>query len=165
MLNEWLAVAPNLRVRCGHVGAIVSVSDFVGRPVSGMQDGEVFASGRYRFQWRATPHLPHGWDAGLLFEESGRILFCSDLFHQTGNPDALNGGDLVERTRVSLPAYRSSPFAHYIPSMSLTASLMAGLSALQPALLLPMHGAGYQGDGRAALRALDEVLHQVETQG
>ena len=83
-LNEWLAAAPKADVICSQVGALVCVNDFIGRESRALADGGTFATGKYRFRYCRTPHLPHGWDAGVLFEETQRTLLCSDLFHQNG---------------------------------------------------------------------------------
>ena len=69
-LNEWLAAAPKADVICSQVGAIVCVNDFTGREARGLADNEAFTTGKYRFRYCRTPHLPHGWDAGVLFEET-----------------------------------------------------------------------------------------------
>src|SRR5581483_6542098 len=50
-------------------GALVSVNDFIAREARALADGETFATGKYRLRFCQTPHLPHGWDAGVLFEE------------------------------------------------------------------------------------------------
>ena len=57
---------------------MVSVNHVAARPARVMEDGEVLVTGRRRFPYVRTPHVPHGWDAGMLFEETGRTLFCSD---------------------------------------------------------------------------------------
>ncbi|HEY2534364.1 MAG TPA: MBL fold metallo-hydrolase [Xanthobacteraceae bacterium] len=88
-LNEWLAAAPKADVICSQVGAFVNVNDFIGWESRALTDGGTFATGRYRFRYCRTPHLPHGWDAGVLFEEMQRTLLCSDLFHQMGDVEPL----------------------------------------------------------------------------
>src|SRR5215831_5735539 len=50
-LNEWLAAAPKADVVCSQVGAMVSVNDFIGREAHALPDGEVFATGNYRFRY------------------------------------------------------------------------------------------------------------------
>jgi flavorubredoxin len=75
-LNEWLAAAPKADVICSQVGAIVCINDFIGREAQAMADGQVFPTGKYRFRYCQTPHLPHGWDAGVLFEENSKTLLC-----------------------------------------------------------------------------------------
>ena len=66
---------------CSLIGALVSVNDFAIRPARGLSEGETLSTGKYRYRFCSTAHLPHGWDAGLLFEETTRTLLCSDLFH------------------------------------------------------------------------------------
>ena len=69
-LNEWLQTAPAAQPVCSMVGALVSINDFALRPALGMTDGEVLSTGGYRFRFLQTPHVPHCWEAGLLFEET-----------------------------------------------------------------------------------------------
>lgn len=79
-LNEWLAVAPNAQPICSQVGAMVNLDDFADRPALGLSKNDVIETGRHRCRFVPTPHLPHGWDAGVLFEEKSGVLLCSDLF-------------------------------------------------------------------------------------
>jgi len=94
---EWLAAAPNSDVIYSRLSARVNVNDFTGRDSHARADGGTFATGKYRFRYCHTPHLPHGWDSGVLFEESEGTLFCSDLFHQAGDVAALSFADVVGR--------------------------------------------------------------------
>ena len=79
-LNEWLAVAPNAQAICSQVGAMVNIADFGDRPAVGLSKNDVIETGSHRYRFVPTPHLPHGWDAGVLFEEKTRVLLCSDSF-------------------------------------------------------------------------------------
>ena len=81
-------IAPAAQPVCSDLGAMVSVNDFSVRPARGLADGDQFATGKYTFRMCRTPHLPHGWDASVLFEETQKTLLCSDLFHQVGDVDA-----------------------------------------------------------------------------
>lgn len=83
-LNEWLEVAPQAEAVCSFVGAMTSVQDFAVRPPRALQHDEVLSTGLHRFRFRQTPHVPHCWDAGLLFEEETRTLLASDLFYHEG---------------------------------------------------------------------------------
>ncbi len=114
-LNEWLALAPQAQAACGLVGALVSVNDFAGRPAKVLEHDEVLGTGTHRFRFRATPQVPHAWDAGLMFEETNGTLFCSDLFHQLGEVEAIAEADIVDRFRAALIEYDSGPFANYLP--------------------------------------------------
>jgi flavorubredoxin len=160
-LNEWLALAPRAQAACSFIGAMVSVDDFASRPARALRDDEVFSTGRHRFRFRATPQVPHAWDAGLLFEETKRAFFCSDLLHQIHDVEPVTKEDVVARFRATLLEYEAGPFAHYMPYTPRTRPTLEGLAALEPRLLLPMHGSAFAGDGARALREMADVLHAV----
>ncbi|MHB1425380.1 MAG: oxygen-binding di-iron domain-containing protein [Gemmataceae bacterium] len=101
-LNLWLEAAPHAEPVCSFVGAAVNVNDFASRPPKAMADGEVLATGRYRFRFCSTAQIPHGWDAGLLFEETQKTLLCSDLFHQAGDVEPVTESGLSDRVRAAL---------------------------------------------------------------
>src|SRR6185369_2187835 len=70
-LNELLALAPQAEPLCGSVAAMVSVNDLADRPAKALADGETVSLGKARVRWLDAPHLPHGWECGYLFEETG----------------------------------------------------------------------------------------------
>ncbi len=160
-LNEWLAAAPRAVTVCGLVGALVSVNDFAVRPARALNPGETFSTGKYRFRFCSTPHVPHGWDAGVLFEETQRTLLCSDLFHQWGDREPLNESGIVGQAREALIQSEAGPFANYIPYTHHTGRILGELADLQPRTLAAMHGSTYAGDGARALRELAEVMKEV----
>jgi flavorubredoxin len=151
-LREWLAIAPNATPLCGNIQAMIAI-DEEGRTPRVLADGETIAIGKRRLRWFDTPHLPHGWDAGYLFEATTRTLFCSDLFTQPGAAhDPVTEGDVLgpsEAMRSALDYY-SNPRA--------ARPALERLAANEPALLACMHGAAFRGDGAAALRALADAL-------
>ncbi len=98
-LNEWLAIAPQAAPVCGLVGAAVSVNDFSMRPARVLAHDEILKIGRYRLRFRRTPHVPHNWEASLLFEEVTRTLLCSDLFTHEGDVEPLTESDVVDRAK------------------------------------------------------------------
>jgi flavorubredoxin len=159
-LNEWLAAAPKADVICGQVGALVSVDDFIGRESRALADGETFSTGNYRFRYCRTPHLPHGWDAGMLFEETQATLFCSDLFHQTGDVEPLASSDVVGRSRRAMKEYQAGALADYAPYTPNTARLLKGLADLKPKTLAIMHGSSFTGDCAQALDDLDAAFRE-----
>jgi flavorubredoxin len=140
---------------------MVSVSDFIGRPARALADGESFTTGRHRFRYCQTPHLPHGWDAGVLFEETQKTLLCSDLFHQTGDVDPLTEADVVGRSHSAMKAYQAGILADYVPYTWQTAKNFEKLQALQPSTLAIMHGSSYRGDCARALRDLHSAFKDV----
>ncbi|MCF6157239.1 MAG: MBL fold metallo-hydrolase [wastewater metagenome] len=160
-LNEWLEAAPLSQAVCSTVGALVNLSDYASRPPRGMAVDEVLNTGKYRFCFRPTPHLPHGWDAGMTFEETNRILFCSDLFLQYGNREALTESDVTDRVRDALVKYQSGPLKDSMPYTSKTEPLLQGLAALKPKILATMHGSSFQGDCEHALYELAQVMREV----
>jgi len=160
-LNEWLAVAPKADVICSQVGALVSMNDFIGRESRGLADGDCFSTGKYRFRYCQTPHLPHGWDAGVLFEETQKTLLCSDLFHQTGDVEPLTISDVVDRSYQAMKGYQAGILAEYVPYTPLTAQNLKKLADLQPKTLAIMHGSSFTGDCARALDDLSIVLREV----
>ncbi|HEX8161183.1 MAG TPA: hypothetical protein VF538_04885 [Pyrinomonadaceae bacterium] len=160
-LNEWLAVAPRAEAVCSLVGALVSVNDFASRPARAMQDDEVLATGKYRFRFLRTPHVPHCWEAGLLYEETAGTLLCSDLFTHYGDVEPLTSSDIIGRFREGLIAGQQSPFADAYPYTARTAETLGRLAALKPHTLALMHGSSFTGDSAAALNDLADVMREV----
>ena len=127
-LNEWLAIAPQAQPACGMVGALVSVNDFFQREARILTPQEPLSTGKYRFRYYNTPQLPHGWDAGALFEETQRTLFCSDLFHHDGEVEPLAHSSILDRVLQALTTYQQGPLANYVPYSPNTARILEGLS-------------------------------------
>lgn len=94
-MNEWLSVAPSAQVVHGRLGVMVSLGDLADRPPRALAEGEVLDLGRRRVRWIDTAHVPHGWDSGLLLEETTGTLLCGDLFTATGPGPAVSGADPV----------------------------------------------------------------------
>jgi flavorubredoxin len=157
-LNQWLECAPQATPACSVLGAMVCVNDFAIRPARGLADGEVLTTGQYRFRLCRTPHLPHGWDASVLFEERTKTLLCSDLFHQVGDVEALTSSDVVGRSHESLKEYQAGVLAEYSPYTHYTDELFQKLAALKPKRLAVMHGSSFEGDGARALGDLALVF-------
>jgi flavorubredoxin len=160
-LNEWLAAAPQADVICSQVGSLVSVNDFIGREARALADGQTFTTGTYRFRYCQTPHLPHGWDAGVLFEETQKTLLCSDLFHQVGNVEPLTSADVAGRSHQAMKEYQAGILAEYVPYTPLTARNLKKLADLKPKTLAIMHGSSFTGDCARALDDLHVAFREV----
>jgi flavorubredoxin len=160
-LNHWLELAPNAEPVCSIVGAEVSVNDFAIRPAKGMMDGDTFSTGVRQFRFLQTPHLPHCWEAGLLFEETTKTLFSSDLFTHEGDVEPMTEDTIVERARDTFLSYNAGPLAGYQPFTRQTESHMKKLIALEPKTIAAMHGSSYVGDGAQALRDLEAVMREI----
>jgi flavorubredoxin len=160
-LNIWYDVAPRAQAACGMLGALVTVNDFSNRPVRAMTPEDRLATGKRTYRYIHTPHLPHGWDAGVMFEESTKTLLCSDLFHHEGQVEPITTSDILGRVHASLSAGVGGPFADYVPYRDKTATMLHGLAELRPELLATMHGSSYRGNGEKALRDLAVVMKEV----
>jgi len=156
-MNEWLAIAPHAQPAHGQTGCLVSLNDFADRAPRVLADGEVIdLGGGKRVRFIDTPHTPHGWDAGVLYEEQTGTLLCGDLFTQLGNGDALTGGDIVGPAIAAEDIFRYSTLN---PAMGRTLRRLAGLA---PRTLALMHGPSFTGDGAGALTTLaDEYDRRI----
>ncbi len=160
-LNDWLRVAARAQAVSGVVGSLVNLNDFADRPPRALNADETFSTGRFRFRYRPTPHLPHGWDAGVLFEETQRVLFCSDLFHHNGDVEPLTKSDILGRVRAAIVEYQAGPLMDYMPYTPNTRPLLEGLAALKPSTLATMHGSSFTGDCSRALIDLNAVMKET----
>ena len=152
-LNEWLAVAPRAAPLCSSIAAMVLIGDIADRPPRALADGEKLVLGRHTVQWFDTPHVPHGWDCGLLMDTTTRTFFCGDLFTQGGDgAEALTEADILgpsEAFRAPLDYFAHAPQ---------TAATLERLAREQPRTLACMHGSAWRGDGGALLRRLAEAV-------
>jgi flavorubredoxin len=152
-LNEFLAEAPNAIPLCGQIAAEVSINDAADREPRGLDDGEVVSLGRHSVRWFATPHLPHAWECGFLFEESTSTLLCGDLFTQPGDThDPLTESDILEPSE----AFRTE--MDYFSHSKNAPAMIERLAATNPSILACMHGAAWRGDGASLLRDLGDRL-------
>ena len=149
-MNEWLAMAPQAQAAQGQTGVMVSLNDFADRPPRVLTDGETIDLGGKRVRFIDTPHTPHGWDAGVLYEETTGTLMCGDLFTQLGNEKALTDGDVVG------PAIEAEDIFRYSALNPAMGATIRNLASLAPRTLALMHGPSFTGDGAAALEALAE---------
>jgi glyoxylase-like metal-dependent hydrolase (beta-lactamase superfamily II) len=132
-------------VAFGALGCFVSLNDLCDRPPRPLTDGEIVDLGGKRVRQLDTPHVPHGWEAQVLFEETTGTLLCGDLFSHVGDGAALTTDDIVEPAMAAEALFRQSSLA---PS---TGATLRRLGDLAPTTLAVMHGSSFQGDGRKAL--------------
>jgi len=152
-LNELLAAAPQAEPLCGSVAAMVSVNDLADRPARALADGETVSLGGMRVRWLDAPHLPHGWECGYLFEETGGTLFCGDLFTQPGAEHApLTTGDILG------PSEAMRGVMDYYAHGSAARPLFQKLAATRPKTLACMHGSAWSGDGERLIRELADAV-------
>jgi flavorubredoxin len=154
-MNQWLAAAPRAEVAHGMTGCMVSLNDLADRPPRPLADGEILDLGDKRVRHLDTPHVPHAWEARVLYEETTGTLLCGDLFTHLGNGPALTTDDIVEPAMQAEAMFRSTSLA---PD---TADVMRRLGDLAPNTLALMHGSSFSGDGA---KALNNLAAAYETQ-
>ncbi|MEJ2887285.1 hypothetical protein [Actinomycetospora aeridis] len=151
-MNEWLALAPGSRVTFNRLGCMVSLDDLADRPPVPADDGERRDLGGHVVRTIATPHVPHGWEAQVIYDETTGTLLCGDLFSRTGD-----GPALVHDTDIVTPALAADELFGATALTAGTAPAIRGLAELAPRTLALMHGPAYAGDGAAALHGLADA--------
>jgi flavorubredoxin len=147
-MNQWLAAAPRAEIVHGQLGCDVSLQDMADRPPRPLADGETLDLGGKRMRWMSTPHVPHGWEAGVFYEEADGTLFCGDLLTHVGDGPAVTSSDVAGPAIAAEQAFGAMTMA---PG---TAAILEALAALAPARLALMHGSSVEGGGAEPLRAL-----------
>jgi flavorubredoxin len=151
-MNQWLAAAPSSQVAHGELGCMVSIADMADRPPRPLAEGEVLDIGGHRLRQISTPHVPHAWEAQVLFDESTGTLLCGDLFTQIGGHSALvHDADMVG------PALEAEDMFHDTCLTPSNAPTMRSLADLAPRTLALMHGPSFTGDCAGALRDLADA--------
>ena len=157
-MNEFLAVAPQAQIAHGAGGCQVSLDQMADRPPRPLADGETITLGRMRVRHLDTPHVPHAWEARVLFEETTQTLLCGDLFTHLGNGPALTENDILG------PSEQAEDLFAYSSLSPTTPQTIDRLAALAPRTLALMHGSSFTGDCSAALHALaDAYRHRIAT--
>jgi flavorubredoxin len=144
-MNMFLNAAPEAQVVHTPLGCDISLNDLCDRPPLALEEGEVLDLGGKRIRSIPTPHVPHGWEAQVLFEETTQTLLCGDLLSQAGAPEPLTSDDLVGPALAAEEMFGSTCLAPH------TGATIRGLGELRPRTLAIMHGSSFEGDGRQAL--------------
>ena len=155
-MNQWLGVAPEATVAQSMIGCIVQLNDLADRPPRPLADGEVLDVGGHRLRWIDTPHVPHGWEAGVLYDETTRTLLCGDLFTQNGSFAPTTTDDIVGPASAAEDMYGAFSLA------ASSGMRIRQLADLDIATLALMHGPAFTGDCSGALRGLaDDIDRRV----
>ena len=150
-MNEFLGVASRSQVAHGALGCMVSLNDLADRPPVAWSDGQVIDLGHHRVRHVDTPHVPHGWESRVLYEETTGTLLCGDLFTQLGDGPAVASHDIVDAAGVAEDVFGATCLT---PS---TGRSIRALAELSPTTLAVMHGTCFVGDGAAALTELADA--------
>ena len=154
-LNQWLAAAPHSTPVCGRIAALVSMNDLADRAPRALGDGETLSLGTHRVAWLDTPHVPHAWECGFLWESHTRTLLCGDLFTQGGD-----GMPPVTEADILEPSEGFRRALDYYSHPRDGRKHLERLAALNPATLACMHGSAWRGDGGRLIRALADSLER-----
>lgn len=154
-LNEFLAAAPHALPFASQVSVLTSLNDYAERPARALADGESWCTGQKNWVWLDTPHVPHGWDCGVLFDQTTNTLLCGDLFTQAGADTV----PLTETEILTASEQMRKPLDYYAHATK-TGAILERLAKLQPTTLACQHGSAYRGDGGQLLRDLAQILEQ-----
>jgi flavorubredoxin len=154
-MNLWLAAAPGAQVLFNPLGCMVSINDLADRPPRPITDDEVLDLGGKRVRIIATPHVPHGWEAQVLYEEMTGTLFCGDLFTHLGNGPPLVAEDIVGPAMLAEEAFHATSIGQA------TAPTIRRLAQLNPQRLALMHGSSFEGDAANELERLADAYESL----
>jgi flavorubredoxin len=156
-MNLFLAATPNAQVAHTAIGCMVSINDLADRAPAPIANDGTIDLGSRRIRSIDTPHVPHGWDAHVIYEETTRTLFCGDLLTQVGDGPALTADDLTDAAEKAEEMFGATCITPQ------TAPTIRRLAELNPTTLAIMHGSSYNGDAGTALHAVaDYYEHQLE---
>jgi flavorubredoxin len=152
-LNDFLSVAPQAVPVSSQIAAMVAIEDFAQRAPKVLADGEELVLGHHTVRWFDTPHMPHGWESGLMMDTRTKTFFCGDLFTQGGAGEiALTESDILgpsEAFRAPMDYFAHAPH---------TSATLERLARERPTTLACMHGSAWRGDGARLLRELSASL-------
>jgi len=158
-MNEFLAAAPHAQVAHGAIGCMVSLNDLCDRPPRTLADGEIIDLGGKRVRHVDTPHVPHNWEARVLFEETTRTLCCGDLFTHAGDGPPLTDADIVG------PALAAEELFHATALSPVTARTIRRLATLEPQMLALMHGSSTRSRCSESLLQLADAYDVMTQRG
>jgi flavorubredoxin len=147
-MNLWLAAAPGARVVHGRLACDVSLNDLADRRPRPLDPGEMLELGDRKLTWIPTPHVPHGWEAGVFYDAENGVLFSGDLFTHPGDPAPLTEADVLAPAIAAEAAFGAMTMAPQ------TATVLRELAGLRPKTLALMHGSSFTGDAAAQLEGL-----------
>lgn len=152
-LNLFLEIAPGATAFASRISVLTSLNDFADRPGRALAHGEEFSTGRRKWRWLDTPHTPHGWDCGLIHEETSGTLFCGDLFTRGGD-----GSQAVTESEILTASEEFRRPLDYFAHSTASGAILRNLAELRPKLLATQHGSAFRGDGGELLRGLAGML-------
>ncbi len=154
-MNQWLSEAPDAQIVHGAIACMVSLNDLADRPPRVLANNEILDLGGKRIQYIDTPHVPHAWESGLIFEQTTNTLFTGDLFTQLGDGPAISEKSIIKDAIVAENVF------HAMALTPNTASTIRELKELGAMRLAVMHGSCFSGDCAMELEALAKYAEQA----
>ena len=142
--DEWGGMAfldsADARLVCSDLSSKLNLTGWYNIPVDHISfwDNETLKTGKRIFKFIMTPHVHH-WDSMMIFEETTKSLFPSDLFIQPGNNKPVIEEDLSDKM---LALYRG---AGIFASEEPVRQTSKRLESLSPKMIFPMHGSCIDG--------------------
>src|ERR671917_1272775 len=140
--DEWGGMAflesADAKLVCSDLSSKLNLTGWYNVPVDHMSfwDNETLKTGKKQFRFIMTPHVHH-WDSMMIFEETTKSLFPSDLFIQPGQHKPVTSDDL---SKDMIQLYNiTGIFASEEPVRKTAQKLVK----LDPKLICPMHGSAF----------------------
>lgn len=137
--DEWGGMeflkCPNVKLLCSDLSSKLNLTGWDGVPADHISfwDNETLKTGKRNLRFLMTPHVHH-WDSMMIFEDTTKSLFPSDLFIQPGNNKPVASDDLSESM---IGLYRAvGIFASETPVRQTAQRLLK----MAPKMTFPMHG-------------------------
>eukprot|EP00698_Gefionella_okellyi_P002540 TRINITY_DN12382_c0_g1_i1.p1 TRINITY_DN12382_c0_g1~~TRINITY_DN12382_c0_g1_i1.p1 ORF type:complete len:254 (+),score=53.01 TRINITY_DN12382_c0_g1_i1:79-840(+) len=141
-LEQFLDAAPDAQPVASGVSVMVNLGDVTDRECVGMNDNDELDLGPdHKMRWLFTPHLPHGWETGYMFETKTKTLLCGDILTQVGdkNPAIDTDADAIMSRLFPLESQMQAVTAD-------TGKQLQRMADLAPATLAIMHGSSFTGN-------------------
>ncbi|MBO0693785.1 MAG: MBL fold metallo-hydrolase [Acidimicrobiaceae bacterium] len=151
-MDRFLEAAPNSTLLGSFMSVALNLSgwSYRGR-FQGFQDGDTLDLGKHKLRFLETPHVHH-WDSMMVFDETTKSLFPSDLFIQPGEQPPTVTENLGSEM---CGLYRTvGIFAHEGP----VRRVVERVEGLRPQWVHPMHG------GSLSEHALPYYVHALDEQ-
>lgn len=154
--DEWGGMdflkAPRARLVCSDLSSKLNLTGWYNVPVDHVSfwENETMKTGKKTFRFIMTPHVHH-WDSMMIFEETTKSLFPSDLFIQPGEHRPIISEDLSNEM---IQLYNiAGIFASEEPVRKVAQRLVN----LNPKLICPMHGSAF--DSSVLSKYVDSLMN------